>query len=246
MDDIRIEGKAEYALIAPGYIDIVRAKNHTFSYNSGKPVYSFVFVENGELCYAFKGVKAEKVVSGECLFVPKGLPYTTTYVGENNRVKILSFDVKGIEKFNDDTPKTMRAAEIGLVFSSINEYNMYSSTFLFSKIYELLFYLKESGMLSGEKYSRIYPAINELKKNYFKNEKVSYYADLCAMSESNFRKLFKEYTGVSPIEYRNMIRISALKTMLNTGVANVGEAAYLVGFNNMSFFYEVYNRYREK
>ena len=62
------------------------------------------------------------------------------------------------------------------------------------------------------------------------------------MSESNFRKLFKEYTGKSPIEYRNLIRISEVKKMIDSGEFTVSEAAYLVGFNNMSFFYEVYNK----
>ena len=81
------------------------------------------------------------------------------------------------------------------------------------------------------------------QREYFKNEKISYYAQLCGMSESNFRKLFKEYTGKSPIEYRNLIRISAVKTLLNSSELTVSEAAYLVGFNNMSYFYEVYNKY---
>ena len=40
--------------------------------------------------------------------------------------------------------------------------------------------------LSGE-----YAAINDIQKNYFENNKVSYYSTLCNMSESNFRKLSK-------------------------------------------------------
>ena len=66
------------------------------------------------------------------------------------------------------------------------------------------------------------------------------------MSESNFRKLFKEYTGKSLIEYRNLIRISEAKKMIESREFTVAEAAYTVGFNNMSFFYEVYNKYIEK
>ena len=88
------------------------------------------------------------------------------------------------------------------------------------------------------------PALLELKQQYFKNEKISYYSELCDMSESNFRKLFKEYTGHTPISYRNLIRISAVQALLNTGETTISEAAYLVGFNNMSFFYEVYNKHK--
>ena len=90
------------------------------------------------------------------------------------------------------------------------------------------------------------PALLELKQQYFKNEKISYYAQLCSMSESNFRKLFKEYTGTSPITYRNLIRVSAVQSLLNTGEINVSEAAYLVGFNNMAFFYQTYHKHQGK
>ena len=63
------------------------------------------------------------------------------------------------------------------------------------------------------------------------------------MSESNFRKLFKEYTGKTPIEYRNKIRIDEVVKLLEIGEFAVAEAAYCAGFNNMSFFYQVNNEY---
>ena len=105
-------------------------------------------------------------------------------------------------------------------------------------------YFEKTGNTIPQKYQKLLPALWELKQQYFKNEKISYYAELCSMSESNFRKLFKEYTGNNPITYRNLIRISAVQTLLNTGEATISEAAYLVGFNNMSFFYQVYNKYK--
>ena len=88
-------------------------------------------------------------------------------------------------------------------------------------------------------------SLNEIKEFYFQNKKLSYYSDLCYMSESNFRKLFKEYTGKSPIEYRNYIRISEAKKMIDSGEFTVTETAYLTGFNNMSFFYELYHRWEK-
>ena len=54
----------------------------------------------------------------------------------------------------------------------------------------------------------------------------------------------EEYTGKSPIEYRNDIRISMFEKLMESREFTVSEAAYLVGFNNMSFFYETYNKYK--
>ena len=66
------------------------------------------------------------------------------------------------------------------------------------------------------------------------------------MSESNFSKLFKEYTGFSPIEFRNRIRIAEVRKLTDSGEYSISEAAYMVGFNNMSFFYETYNKHKKE
>ena len=71
---------------------------------------------------------------------------------------------------------------------------------------------------------------------------MSHYAEMCNMSEANFRKLVKEYTGYSPIDYRNHIRITEVNRMLENGGVTVADAAYLAGFNNMSFFYTLYRK----
>jgi AraC-like DNA-binding protein len=63
------------------------------------------------------------------------------------------------------------------------------------------------------------------------------------MSESNLRLLFKEFTGSSLIEYRNRIRITEARKLIDSGEFSVAEAAYLVGFNNMSFFYDQMKAY---
>lgn len=81
-----------------------------------------------------------------------------------------------------------------------------------------------------------------IEQNYFENVRISEYAEELGMSESNFRKLFKERLGMSPIEYRNLIRIREAQKMILSGECTVQEAAYLAGFNNMSFFYETYKK----
>lgn len=61
-----------------------------------------------------------------------------------------------------------------------------STAYLAARVYDFLDLI--------EKVQKILPAIDELNMNYFSNEKLSFYSDMCGMSESNFRKLFKEYT----------------------------------------------------
>ena len=89
---------------------------------------------------------------------------------------------------------------------------------------------------------KILPALTEINQRYFENRMLSYYSDMCNMSESNFRKLFREYTGKSLVEYRNNIRLFEVKKMIASGEFTVAEAAYTAGFNNMSFFYKIYGK----
>ena len=62
------------------------------------------------------------------------------------------------------------------------------------------------------------------------------------MSEVSFRRSFREYTGLSPIDYRNAIRLSNAKSKLQSGAYNVSEAAYESGFSNLSFFIRLYKK----
>ena len=68
--------------------------------------------------------------------------------------------------------------------------------------------------------------VAESKKNYFENKKISYYSNLSNMSESNFRKLFKEYTGKSFIEYRNILRINEAKKLIESNEAPIATYWY--------------------
>ena len=93
-----------------------------------------------------------------------------------------------------------------------------------------------------KKYKKLQPALTEMIECYNENKKVSYYAELCDMSEANFRRLFREYMGISPIDYRNDIRLIHAKNKLQSGEYNVSEAAYESGFSNLSFFIRLYKK----
>ena len=246
MEDIRFNGLLSYEIGSPSYVSVVRNQNYVFKFENGKPSFSFIFVQHGSLEYKFRKTNKTIIVEkDDVLFVPKNYPYVTKYLEENTKIQILTFDVKNESVAQElSTPlRYQKKEELSSIFGAITFETMTSPFFLCAKIYELLYHITLQATTIPRKYRKLAPAISELNQQYFKNEKISYYAKLCNMSESNFRKLFKEYTGKSPIEYRNTLRIAAAKKLLKTGELTVSEVAYLVGFNNMSFFYEAYNKY---
>jgi len=248
MEDIRFNGQLNFEIKDPGFLQVQRNAMYRYPFKNGKPAYSFIFVQKGEMLYHFLSSKKKILIEkNTCLFIPKNLPYEATYLQDSTQIELLTFDVKNDDFLaNFSMPIPLKNPELILLFSSISPQNRHSPLFLSAKIYELLHYLDTTANSLPKKYQKLLPALLDLKQQYFKNEKISYYAQLCSMSESNFRKLFKEYTGTSPITYRNLIRVSAVQSLLNTGEINVSEAAYLVGFNNMAFFYQTYHKHQGK
>jgi len=241
---VRNFGNIGYAIKNVGYTKVSRNKNFKFPYKYGKDVHSVIIIENGRMSYEFSSAEDAIILNkGELLYIPKKTPYNATYLDDNTTISIFLFDIP-----EDKTPPHLKKPIFRKVsrqseqFYAIPKVDIQSPTFIYARIYDLLYILEKPDTSSANKYSKIIPAIIDIKKHYFENHMVSYYADMCNMSESNFRRLFKEYTSLSPIEYRNLIRVHQVKNMVDSEEFSISEAAYIAGFNNMSFFYEVYNR----
>lgn len=241
MKDIRFHGHLEFQIENVGYVSVQRNENYFFEYKKGKETYSFIYVAEGYLSYTLTDTnKTFFIKKGDVLFIPKRLPYKTLYLQENTVIKIIVFDI-----IDDAIPQYLQNAicaksqSMTSIFSDISN----DPLFLAGKAYELLYHLiRKADKQLPIKYKKILPAIEEISAHYEENHKMGYYANLCNMSESNFRKLFKEYTGKSPVEYRNDIRMRAVHTMIISGEFTIQEAAYIAGFNNMSFFYQLYHK----
>ncbi len=248
MKDIRFDGGLDFVINKIGFVNVLRDENFVFEYKTGKKFFSFIYVESGELEYYFKNVKKRfKIAKGNMLFIPKQFPYKTKYLKNKTQIKIILFDFTGDNlPFQMNNPFEKSSFEISDIFSVFTTQNSNNIFLLYSKVYELINLLKNEERQYLRKHNKILPAIEEITKEYYKNNKVKYYADLCNMSESNFRKLFHEYTGKSFISYRNSLRLYQVKKMISSGEFTVSEAAYLSGFNNMSFFYSLYNKFNER
>lgn len=64
---------------------------------------------------------------------------------------------------------------------------------------------------------------------------------LC-MGYSNFRKVFKEYTGFSPAKYIQNVRFAKVKEALTNTSLPVKEVAFEMGFDNYDYFFTAFRR----
>ena len=61
-------------------------------------------------------------------------------------------------------------------------------------------------------------------------------AEEMGISYSNFRKLFKEFTGIAPAMYQQELRLQRAKEMLSTTDISIKEIAYRLNFESPDYF----------
>lgn len=64
---------------------------------------------------------------------------------------------------------------------------------------------------------------------------------LC-MGYSNFRRIFKEYTGFSPAKYIQEVRIGKVKEALTNSSVPVKQVAFSMGYENEDYFFTAFRR----
>jgi AraC-like DNA-binding protein len=62
------------------------------------------------------------------------------------------------------------------------------------------------------------------------------HTQVLGVSYSNFRKLFKEFTGISPALYQQDLRLQRAKELLATTTLSIKEIAYRLRFESPDYF----------
>ncbi|OQA00954.1 MAG: HTH-type transcriptional activator Btr [Planctomycetes bacterium ADurb.Bin401] len=88
---------------------------------------------------------------------------------------------------------------------------------------------------------KIKAVISWLSSNYSSDISVSTLAQKYNFSESNFRRYFKQYTGRSPREFINSLRISKAKSLLKEGMS-IKEVASVIGFDDIFYFMRLFKK----
>lgn len=92
----------------------------------------------------------------------------------------------------------------------------------------------------SENVSLLRQAVQYIEEHYAENFKMSFLAEKFNLSESYFRKLFKDFTGLSPVEYRNGLRVEHAKELLSRNAVSVSEVARAVGIEDQFYFSRIF------
>ena len=86
-------------------------------------------------------------------------------------------------------------------------------------------------------------SVKYLEEHYAENFKMSFLAEKFNLSESYFRRLFRDFTGLSPVEYRNGLRVEHAKELLSRNTVSVSEVARAVGIEDQFYFSRIFKKY---
>ncbi len=221
----------------------------------GRQNHGILYVFSGEATFWCDN-KRLVFKEGKLVFIPKNCRYKMQYSAPSNTIVVVNFDMflKNGEDVTFSSEITVLAEETG----SYRLANIVSRLELCGAakglaatlrrkelLYRLLGLAFESGLpniADGNKYPQILAGVLLLEQNYLENLPVTKLAEACSISVSSFRSLFHKQYGMSPVQYRNNLRIERARVLLAEGSCTVGEAAYSCGFDNLGYFCRYYKR----
>lgn len=113
---------------------------------------------------------------------------------------------------------------------------------ILSLIYKIFYHLFIDSKYDNLKENIINKGIIYLENHYIEDITVAKLAQMCNISECSFRRHFKKYKNMSPIAYRNYLRIKKAHELIKSGEYNVTEASIAVNIPDLCYFNRLFKR----
>ncbi len=220
------------AISEVAFVTASRPTGYFYTENAPRVLDRLIYIANGKITF-YCGGEEHTATTGQCVYLPQGLTIDSRYYGESNWTYTFIFKrTEGtlwdsIRVFDEDPSVIIAMHQCAKHENDITNPNYY-----LANLYRIVYLLQIS---VAQKSLKILPAIEALQREYQKNEKITKYAKLVYMSESQFRKLFHQHTGMSPVEYRNHLRLKQVESLLFSGYT-LEEAAQEAGFGSTSYY----------
>lgn len=207
-----------------------------------------IFCISGEGEFRISGVGKILLTEGEMLFLPAGISYTLRPL-----TPFLHYTVN----FEADIQpliaspfrlKTERFGELTREFSALCRiweqkefgYHMRSVGITYKLLADMLSERELGELEKSRDYLRLLPAKRFIESNFTEKFTIGELARLTEMSETNFRRSFGRTFGITPIVYRDRLRLLKAQDMLSVGRYTAAEVALSCGFEDAGYFSRFY------
>ncbi len=217
------------------------------------PIERFVYIIKGKACFFMENTELF-VSERDMLYLPRETAYHSKWL-EDSKFMVIDLLLHGSDgqpiRF-DEKPNILfcdtHGAYLGLL-EELAEKACSSGPFDWLERLSLSFKLlcemaRDTNRTELDEHRRkIKVGLNYLENNFSSDFTVDSLAEMCCLSVGSFRRSFSECMGMSPVEYRNKLRIQKAVILLKTGEYTVGEAAESVGIKDIKYFSKLFKRY---
>ncbi|HHV43802.1 MAG TPA: AraC family transcriptional regulator [Firmicutes bacterium] len=231
---------------------IHRETKPSWNLDSGRNDYFIMaYCLTGDATYEFKQER-HRIKKGDLLFLPKYFPRKASTIPHAPwTFYSVAFELQFLSKGSEESllacPNSASFPELFTHFAQL--YRSWSEkrpgylTQCRGILLDVLYRLYVRSQRFSLPYKKeIDKCLQLIHANYQHTYSSSELADLVGVSSSYFRYLFKQSTGMSPLQYQNRVRIDKAKDLLLSGECNVTEAAEAVGFGNIYYFSRLFKK----
>lgn len=199
--------------------------------------------------------KTSDFCAGDVLFLPVGCEYEILFgIKSTPVVDVIDFRIIGESsaKFAESfihvsSEKNDSGRIIGMIMEQMTKNNQGESvgkellalSYLYRIIYELYLYENEK----PSEHKTIQKGIKFIESRYLEEFEIEEVARECGMCLSLFYKSFKESTGLTPVEYKNRIKIQKAIEILRTKSHSLEDVSKMLNFCNQSYFIRTFKRF---
>ncbi|MBQ2968481.1 MAG: helix-turn-helix transcriptional regulator [Clostridia bacterium] len=217
-----------------------------------------LYVNACEIVYTFNNKILLTAKPGDFIYIPSDSRYTCTFKNcdtsapyQGLKIDFLLYDIHGerlsfsdkITKLNAFFTSTTlhRMEELHRLHNMPEKPVTCACAKLELLIHEMALLEKQQGK-GGPRFRGIVKGIEYMERDPDQDLSIAEVAAMCPASTSCFNRLFKEYSGMTPIEYRYAKKIEQAKALLALDEENVKSIAYALKFETPSYFCRMFKK----
>lgn len=217
----------------------------------------FFYVSKGTIYISDKQGHTVEATAGSIIYLPDDFEYFSRWdeatEGRYLNLHFSLLDYEGNILHLSDKAIIVAKDQDGSLYNSFNDaYQLYIQhknfdnlklkSLFYTILYTILKQMDYAAYKSNKETAEIYKAMIYLNDNYMTDVTTEQLAEMCNLSPSTFRKLFKIQNGTSPHKYKNHLRMLHARKMLQSGLYNVSEVSDIVKCHDLSHFNKLYKK----
>lgn len=221
---------------------------------AGRPDYLLLYIYRGAVCFFLHGREVQARSGDFILYAPgeeQHHIYTANRSGEFYYLHFTVEDPRDLEPLEmtssvlyHSTPSAETADTFERIIRELQtrRANYRQACRLMARYLFICVNRQLRGNVEAQQEPELTAVIQHIRQHYAENTDLAAYAKKCQMSKYHFCRLFKQQTGMSPMEYRTSVRMEHARELLTTSRCSIKKIAELTGYSSPEYFSDAFKK----